>query len=87
VDAIAKSRPRVLIVDDDVDSVQSTVLLFDLQGFDTDMAFDGPHALDRARAAFPDLVLLDLAMPKMTASRLCRRCARFDQTLCLTWWP
>src|SRR5689334_10156178 len=66
------ARPRVLIVDDDVDTVQSTALLFDLQGFDADMAFGGLHALDRAREAFPDLVLLDLAMPEMDGFEVAR---------------
>jgi CheY-like chemotaxis protein len=58
-------RPRVLVVDDDVDTVQSTALLFEMQGFDTDTAFNGPEAIERAKSQCPDLVLLDIEMPLM----------------------
>lgn len=61
----ATDRSRVLIVDDDIDTVRSTALLFELQGFDTDLAFDGRQAIERARNALPHLALLDLAMPEV----------------------
>ena len=65
-------RPRVLVVDDDVDTVQSTAMLFEMQGFDTDMAFNGPEAIERARSQCPDLVLLDIEMPLMDGYEVVR---------------
>ena len=44
----AVSRPRVLVVDDDVDTVQSTALLFEKQGYDTDTAVNGLEGVDFA---------------------------------------
>jgi CheY-like chemotaxis protein len=68
----AIARPRVLVVDDDADTVESTALLFQLQGFDTDTALSGCEAIERARAVCPDLVLLDIAMPAMDGYEVAR---------------
>jgi len=65
-------RPRVLVVDDDADTVHSTALLFEMQGFDTDTAFNGPEAIERARSQCPDLVLLDIEMPLMDGYEVVR---------------
>jgi CheY-like chemotaxis protein len=58
-------KPRVLVVDDDADTVESTALLFRMEGFDIDTALDGHAAVARAKAHCPDLVLLDIGMPHM----------------------
>jgi len=56
---------RVLVADDDHDTVDSTAMLFQLQGHDTRVAYDGWDALSQAIAFRPDVVLLDIAMPRM----------------------
>ena len=68
-------RPRllVLVVDDSRDCAESLALLVRLWGHEAVVAYDGPAALDVARARAPDVVLLDLAMPKMDGYRLAGR--------------
>ena len=55
----------VLIVDDDRDTTDSTALLLTLSGHEARCAYDGPSALAEARSWMPDVVLLDLQMPRL----------------------
>jgi PAS domain S-box-containing protein len=71
----APSR-RVLVVDDNVDAAESLALALRLAGHDVRVAHDGPSALDAARAARPDVVLLDLGMPVMDGYEVARRLRR-----------
>ena len=68
-------RPRllVLVVDDSRDCAESLALLVRLWGHEAVAAYDGPAALDVARARTPDVVLLDIAMPKMDGYQLAGR--------------
>ena len=63
----------VLVVDDSRDCAESLALLVRLWGHEAVVAYDGPAALDVARARAPDVVLLDLAMPKMDGYQLAGR--------------
>jgi diguanylate cyclase (GGDEF)-like protein len=56
---------RVLVVDDDPDIVRVVRINLELEGFEVDTAGDGQEALDRAVANPPDIVLLDIMMPRM----------------------
>lgn len=57
---------RVLVVDDHEDNVVLLRMILEAQGYDTLTACDGVEALDRIRQAQPDLVLLDVMMPRMS---------------------
>jgi CheY-like chemotaxis protein len=74
---------RVLVVDDYRDAADSLALLVKMWGHDVRLAYDGAAALEMASAFRPDVLLLDIAMPKMngvcTAQQL-RRQARFQDT-------
>ena len=59
------SRRRVLVVDDNRDAAVSLAMMLELMGNETRTAHDGLEALDIAAAYRPDLVLLDIGMPKM----------------------
>ena len=65
---------RVLVVDDLPDTTDSMAMLLRLLGHEVRVAFDGPHAIELARTFQPDVVLLDIGMPRMNgyvvASRL-----------------
>jgi CheY-like chemotaxis protein len=56
---------RVLVVEDHEDTAQSTSMLLALYGYEVHLAPDGPSALQAARSTHPDVVLLDLGLPKM----------------------
>jgi CheY-like chemotaxis protein len=67
-------RPlRVLVVDDEPDTAESTATLLSLHGFDAAHACGGDEALTAAPADPPDVVLIDLAMPRMGGCEVARR--------------
>src|SRR5919109_4746124 len=56
---------RVLVVDDDPDIARFIQVNLRTQGFEVHLASDGVEALERAREVVPDLVLVDVMMPRM----------------------
>lgn len=63
--------PLILIADDRPDSVELIRDLLAMEGYQVVTAFDGEQALDRIRAHLPDLVLLDLNMPRLNGYEVC----------------
>lgn len=63
----------VLIVDDDRDLVRFLELVLTREGYEVHAAFDGREALRKVAADPPDLVLLDIVMPKVDGFEVCRR--------------
>lgn len=66
------SRHRVLVVDDNVDAADSFAMLLQLNGQDAQVAYEGPAALVLAEQEPPDIVFLDLGMPKMDGYEVAR---------------
>jgi len=62
-----KSRPgtKILVVDDEQRMIHFIRMNLDLEGFAVHEAYDGKDALDQIRIVMPDLVILDVMMPKM----------------------
>jgi PAS domain S-box-containing protein len=60
------SRRRILLVDDNRDSVELMRTLLDCLGHQTHTAFDGPGAVQACREFRPEMVLLDIGLPGMT---------------------
>src|ERR1700722_7104078 len=62
-----ETRPeaRVLVVDDEANIVELLSVSLKFQGFEVATATNGAQALDRAREARPDAVILDVMMPGM----------------------
>ncbi|MBW8880639.1 MAG: response regulator, partial [Asticcacaulis sp.] len=79
------TRPLdVLIVDDNVDSAQTTRWMLEMMGHRTRMENSGPAALAAAAEHRPDVVLLDIGMPGMDGYEVCRQLRAmpgFDKTL------
>lgn len=64
---------RILIVDDEPNIVISLEFLMKREGYEVDVAADGEAALESLARATPDLVLLDVMLPKMNGFEICRR--------------
>jgi CheY-like chemotaxis protein len=82
---------RILVADDNEDAAMSLALILSMLGHETRTANDGLEAIEIAEQFQPDVVLLDIGMPKLngyeTARRL-RQKARGEQLLlvALTGW-
>jgi class 3 adenylate cyclase/CheY-like chemotaxis protein len=68
-----RTPPRILIVDDQSINVDILQTRLAAHGYDILTATDGETALSLARAQQPDLILLDVMMPKMDGIEVCRR--------------
>ena len=66
-------RPRVLVVEDDVDIAGVLRRSLDKEGYDVRVSEDGETALNEAGMFEPDAVVLDLGLPKLDGVDVCRR--------------
>lgn len=64
---------RILVVDDNKDAAASLGMLLKLLGHDVRIANDGPGALELAAASPPEVVLLDIGLPRMDGLEVARR--------------
>jgi len=64
---------RFLIVDDSKDAAMSLAMLLKMSGNETRIAYDGLQAVEAARQFHPDVVLLDIGLPKLNGYDACRR--------------
>jgi len=71
------SKPRILIVDDEPDLVAVLRLGLQMEGFEVLEAGDGEEGLRKAQQDKPDLVVLDLMLPRMDGYQVCRT-LKFD---------
>ena len=67
------SQRRVLIVDDNVDSADSLAMLLEITGNQTYLAHDGVEAIESIEKYRPEVVLLDIGLPKLDGHEVCRR--------------
>ena len=65
--------PRILVVDDEPDIVRVVVRIMEARGHVVTTAADGFEALERVAQERPDVVILDLHLPKMDGFEVCRR--------------
>ena len=65
--------PRVLVVEDGIDSADSLALMLRMWGYGAEACYDGVAALDFARTWPPHVVLLDIAMPRLDGFEVARR--------------
>ncbi|MBU0944632.1 MAG: response regulator [Proteobacteria bacterium] len=65
------AKPKILIIDDNLDTVELLRKRFRAEGYDTDEAYDGMVGLEKIRSYDPDLILLDVMMPKMDGYEVC----------------
>jgi carbon storage regulator CsrA len=78
---------RVLLADGNKDAVDSLALLLKLWGHDVRQAYDGAAALETAVAYQPDILIADIAMPRMNGCQLARQLRRrtgFEDSLLIS---
>jgi CheY-like chemotaxis protein len=64
---------RILVVDDNQDSAESLALMLQMIGHDARSATDGLAGLETAQAFRPEVMFLDIAMPRLNGYDLARR--------------
>jgi class 3 adenylate cyclase len=68
-----RTPPRILVVDDNRTNIKIVQTRLASEGYDIVTAADGEAALEAAHAQQPDLILLDIMMPKLDGIEVCRR--------------
>jgi DNA-binding response OmpR family regulator len=63
---------KILIVDDEVDLVETVRFPLEMEGYHVLVSYNGEDALNQARKENPDLILLDLMLPKLDGYEICR---------------
>lgn len=63
---------KILIVDDEQDIVESLQFVLEAAGFECHCAYNGEDGLNLAREILPDLIILDVMMPKINGFKICR---------------
>ncbi len=70
---------RILIIEDDEEIVRVLRRVLDFEGYKVDTALTGQLGLNLAQEQYPDLVVLDLMLPKMDGLEVCRRLRKFGK--------
>jgi len=71
-------KKKILLVDDEKDLVDMVKMRLEASGYEIVPAYDGQEALDKARNINPDLIILDVMLPKMDGYKICRM-LKFDE--------
>jgi DNA-binding response OmpR family regulator len=66
-------RFKILVVDDNHDSALSMAMMLSIMGHDTRTAHDGETAVSTAETFLPDVVLLDIGLPKLNGYEVAQR--------------
>ncbi len=74
------AKPKILIVDDDLNICELLRLYLEKDGFDICVANDGEQAIKQATDFSPDLILLDIMLPKLDGWQVCREIRKTSST-------
>jgi two-component system alkaline phosphatase synthesis response regulator PhoP len=69
---------KILVVDDEVDLVETVRFPLEMEGYHVLVSYNGEDGLNQARKENPDLILLDLMLPKLDGYKVCRL-LKFDE--------
>jgi len=67
---VMKIRPSILLVDDDINILETLSAILQQKGYNTDTAENGHDAIQKSKAKFFNLALLDIKLPDMEGTRL-----------------
>jgi len=71
-------KATILLVDDEPDLVQMVSMRLAAAGYEVTTAYDGQQALEQVKQARPDLIILDLMLPRLDGYKVCRL-LKFDE--------
>ena len=77
---VFSKSPRLLVVDDNAQNVELVTALMQVEGYEVVAATNGLEAMDQVAAQPPDLILLDIMMPKLDGYAVCRRLKEHQAT-------
>lgn len=63
---------RILVIDDEQDMVSAIKLRLEANGYEVIAAKDGPEGLNKARMEKPNLIILDIMLPRLDGFKVCR---------------
>lgn len=69
---------KILVVDDEAELLKAISILLKTSGYEVITAQDGQEGLEKAKSLSPDLIVLDILMPKMDGYEACRL-LKFDE--------
>jgi len=63
---------KILVIDDERQMVEMLQMRLEANGYEVIAAYDGEEGLEKAKSESPDLIILDIMMPKMDGHEVCR---------------
>ncbi|PWB46605.1 MAG: metal-dependent phosphohydrolase [Candidatus Methylomirabilota bacterium] len=73
LDSVSSKSSRLLVVDDNAQNAELLTALMEAEGYTVEVATDGQEALSQVVTAPPDLILLDVMLPKVDGYAVCQR--------------
>ena len=73
-----EKKYRILVIEDDADMAKAIKIRLEANNYQVPIASDGISGLNQARTEKPDLIILDIMLPKMDGFNLCRM-LKFDE--------
>jgi two-component system, OmpR family, alkaline phosphatase synthesis response regulator PhoP len=67
------AKKRILLVDDEVDFIEVVRVRLEDSNYEVIVAYDGEEALERAERDEPNLIILDIMLPKISGFDVCRK--------------
>jgi two-component system response regulator RegX3 len=77
--AVAEHKPVVLVVDDEESFIDALQVGLSREGFEVRVARDGSEALEQFATSAPDVILLDVMLPRLSGTDVCREIRRTSQ--------
>lgn len=75
---VMSDKKRILVVDDEQDILKVVTMRLAASGYEVITAADGQEGLSKARSEKPDLIILDVMLPKLDGYKVCRM-LKFDE--------